>query len=473
MTTFVDKKSFYLLGIKGVAMANIALILKDMNKRVFGFDTQDEFITEDSLRRAGILYESKGSFLKKLSAFDVFVYSAVHGGSENTVIKEARSRGKLIVSQAELIGEMLTRFPYSIAVSGCHGKTTTSSLIAFMLEKLNLNPSYLIGAPSFKGIGGSRYKTNSKYFIFEADEYGVEPPRNTTPKLLYYHPTHIVCTNIDYDHPDVYQNIEQVRDTFQRFFNASKLYLCADDPHLKMLYSNYSKKNYLTYGYSQSADLLINSVTITPKGSKFKLTYQKTELGFFFVHLFGEKNILNVAGAVLVLLDLGVSASKIKIVLKAFSTVKRRLEIVYRNKNFILVDDYAHHPAEIHASISALKDQFPDRRIIIIFQPHTYSRTHSLRVDMVSALSCSDIAYVAPIFSSAREKKVEGINYTQELKEAVRKGKNANIRVFESKQQMLSSLTHQVKNTDIIVTMGAGDIYKLRNDIISILDLYV
>ncbi|MFH1188711.1 MAG: Mur ligase domain-containing protein, partial [bacterium] len=232
----LDKTSFFLLGIKGSAMANIAIMLKQMGKKVSGVDVVEEFITDNSLTQEGIHYSSNFSDGSLLDGYDVFVYSAAHKGEESILAKEAQKKGKLLVSQPQLIAELVGKHAISLAVSGCHGKTTTSSLLAWALTRLGKNPGYLIGAPPFDGGGGGKI-TKSSYFVVEADEYGVYPPKDKTPKLLFLHPTYTLCTNIDFDHPDVYDNLEMTKNTFVQFFAQSQhLVLCEHDPVIRSLF---------------------------------------------------------------------------------------------------------------------------------------------------------------------------------------------------------------------------------------------
>ena len=203
-------KNIFIVGIKGAAMSNLAVILKEMGKQISGCDVAEEFITDVILKKYGIPYSVGFDpvFLSKET--DLVIYSAAHTGQENQIVIEAKKKGIKTVSQAKILGELLTHFNISIAVSGCHGKTTTSSLLAYTLGKLGVKPSYIIGVPTFNDQPGGMYDRKD-YFVIEADEYGVNPPDDKTPKLLFLHPTHIICTNIDFDHPDVYLNIEEIK----------------------------------------------------------------------------------------------------------------------------------------------------------------------------------------------------------------------------------------------------------------------
>lgn len=350
-------KNIFIVGIKGAAMSNLAVILKKMGKRVTGCDVAEEFITDIILKKFEIPY-SVGFNPELLSKeTDLIIYSAAHTGQENQIIIEAKKRGIMTASQAEVLGELLTHFKTSIAVSGCHGKTTTSSLLAYALTKLGVKPSYLIGVPTFHDQPGGMYD-GQDYFVIEADEYGVNPPVDKTPKLLFLHPTHIICTNIDFDHPDVYQNIEKTKKTFLQFFDNKKLYLCIDDVHIKSIVDKLDRTQYQGFGFSQDADLKIQNPLVIATQSSFDLIYKGKDLGTFIISLFGEKNISNAAGVILTLINLGFDVEGIKNAIKDFATVKRRFEFVYKKNDTYLFDDYGHHPAEIAATISAARAHF-------------------------------------------------------------------------------------------------------------------
>lgn len=472
MKNILKYNSFYLLGIKGVAMTNIALILKQMGKQVYGIDSKDTFITDEVLQSNNITFsmDNKKELQSPLS--DVYVFSAAHNGSENPILKHALKQGKIIISQAELIEQIRAMFPISIAVSGCHGKTTTSSLLAYSLTKLKKNPTYIVGTASFEEMNGGHYQKYSEYFVFEADEYGTQPPRDLRPKLLFYNPQYILCTNIDFDHPDVYTNIDEVKNTFLTFFSNHTVFLCVDDPHIQSLLSKLKREQYKTFGFSDGADLQLFPEETNNVSSTFSAIYLGKKLGVFSIGLFGNKNISNAGGVILTLLELGFSADCIKKAIVKFKSIKRRLELVYKNKNITLFDDYAHHPAEIEATILALRKRYKKNRIIILFQPHTFSRTEMFKKQIILALSKADSSYIAPIFSSARENVSDFTVNSQELNTELQSSKINNVTVCGSDSEMLKRLDKQINSKDIIVTMGAGDIYKLKDDIIKLINTY-
>ena len=429
MGVLESSNSVFIVGIKGVAMAGLARMLTQMGKKVTGSDTSDPQITDNLLNVLGITYYALSDPLP--IGVDLVVYSAAHGGSESVQVKEAKNNGIMVVSQAALIAEIIKLFPVSIAICGCHGKTTTSAMTAFILHDLGAKVSWLVGAPYFKQITnnkiqisnefqnlndklthipntetvvfpGGHFEKNSEIFVFEADEYGVCAPFDKTPKILLYNPTHIVCTNIDFDHPDIYRDINHVRSTFTEFFS-------------------YAKHVYES-----------NSTSLEG----------------------------NMDGVLQCLRDMGYDEGKIRESMKKFGGVARRLEYHGEEQGIMYYDDYAHHPAEIKVTIEELRKRQPGQRLIVIFQSHTYSRTHSLKDAFVEVLSKADIALIDEIFPSAREK--EGVLPITAIDlETLAKSKGyTNIKGFATRDELIGYAKNIIKSGDVVITVGAGDIYK-------------
>jgi UDP-N-acetylmuramate--alanine ligase len=466
MQNVLDKSNdVFIIGIKGAAMSNLAIIMSQMGKKVSGCDEGDEFITDNAIKSTGITVFT-GFEEKNLSPeTDLVVYSAAHNGSTNPLVIAAKKRGIKAISQAKLLGELLRLFKTSIAISGCHGKTTTTSLLSYALMKLDVSPSYMVGVPSFAGMPGGALNKKD-YFVVEADEYGEDPPRDKTPKLLSLHPKYIICTNIDFDHPDVYDTIDETKRTFLQFFNNASLFLCADDENIRSILHKLKRDQYETFGFSPDADLHIEKAAFTQTQSRFSLVYKGKHLGQFTISLFGEKNVSNAAGVILALIHLGFNADKIRLAIQDFSQVKRRFELVYKQNETYLYDDYGHHPHEIEATIAAVRLRFPHKRLIIIFQPHTFSRTKSLLKEFAQALSQANQSFVLPIFASAREDSSKFSVTSQNIVNVNTKG---NIECID-RSQSINRLRSLIKKGDVIFTMGAGDVYKLKDDIINLID---
>jgi UDP-N-acetylenolpyruvoylglucosamine reductase len=429
MGVLESSKNVFIVGIKGVAMAGLARMLTQMGKQVTGSDTSDPQITYKMLSELRIANSELTDVLP--IGVDLVVYSAAHGGSESSQVKEAQNRAIAVVSQAGLIAEIIKLFPVSIAICGCHGKTTTSAQTAFILHELGAKVSWLVGAPYFKQITndkiqisnkiqnpndksihipnietivfpGGHFEKDSEIFVFEADEYGVCPPFDKTPKILLYYPTHIVCTNIDFDHPDIYRDINHVRSTFTEFFS-----------HAKHVYES-------------------NSTSL-------------------------ENNMV---GVLQCLKDMGYDENAIRDSMEKFRGVARRLEDHGEEQGIKYYDDYAHHPAEIKVTIDEMRKLHPGHRLIVLFQSHTYSRTQALKDAFIEVLSKADIALIDEIFPSAREKE-EVLPITAKDLELLAKSKGfTNIKGFSYREELIRYTKNIVKSGDVVITVGAGDIYK-------------
>ncbi len=467
-----QEKNIFIVGIKGVAMANLALIFQKMNKHVSGSDTNEGFITDELLKKANI--KISDGFLKEdlPDDIDLVIYSAAHQGRDNPQVLEAKRRGIKIMSQAQAINHLMFNSQNKIAVCGSHGKTTTSSLLAYSLIKLHGEPSYLVGAPKFNNYPGGDWQSD-RYFVVEADEYGVSPPKDKTPKFHFLNPNYIIATNIDFDHPDVYNNIDEVKDVFLSFFkklipyqDKNRLFVCADDRNLIDVISRLPQNSYQTFGFKEGATLQVTSFRSDEYYSYFNLKYQGQNLGEFKVSLFGSKNITNAAATILLLINLNFPLEQIKQAIEDFKGAKRRFEKIFSQNNTYLFDDYAHHPDEITSTIKAAKSKFGNKRLIFIFQPHTFSRTKILLDDFAKSLSLADMSLVLPIFPSAREREAD---FTVTSYDIEKKGGRDRIKAVESKSDLIGILKNSLKIGDVIFTMGAGDVYKLKDDIIPII----
>lgn len=438
-------------------MTNLAVLLHKMGKKVRGSDTNDQYITEPLLQKYGIPV-SVGFSPRQISGeVELVVYSAAHNGDRNPQVLEAQKKKIKVMHQAMFIAKLMDNFKNKIAVCGCHGKTTTSSVLSYALNNLGASPSYLVGTPTFTDFEGTDYQSNN-YFVVEADEYGVNPPDDITPKFHFLNPDYILCTNIDYDHPDVYKNIDHVKKEFIKFFNYRDIFICLDDKNSQSIIGRLSARKVQTYGFSKESQLRITSFKTTENYSTFNLDYKGQRLAGFQTRLFGEKNILNITGAIYILLVLGFSPQKIKKSILNFTGAKRRLEFVDKVNDILIYDDYAHHPQEIYATLDALKKRYPVRPIIVLFQPHTYSRTVALKEDFKAALTHANYSIVLPIFASAREQNRAHVS-AKELA-------TSNVYGCESKGEAIFKLKGKLQKNSIIVTLGAGDVYKLKNDII-------
>jgi len=474
---FTHAQHIFFVGIQGVAMANLAHMMVQMGKQVTGSDVDAPFITDEIIENGSIKVIHSFESDDLPDDIDLVIYAASHGGKSNAQVVEAENRNVQILHQSELLGQMMSMFDTSIAVAGCHGKTTTSSLLSYALIKLSSGISYMVGTPSFNGHPGGDYN-GTQYFVVEADEYGIDPPDNITPKFHLLHPDYAIITNIDHDHPDVYSSIVETKKAFQKFMNQvlqkniimPQLVLCADDKNIREISEELPKDSYITYGLSETADVHISHIQTTEKGSKIEISSNLFDLKKATVHsdLFGEKNALNTAAVITILLHLGFSIGKISDAVQGFTGAKRRFEYIGKTKKITLYDDYAHHPEEILATIHAARARFPEKRIMLLFQPHTFSRTEQLKNEFVHALSQADIVVLLPIFPSARETETKYEITSEKLAEIANALHKVKIIPVRSKDEALLLIDKRSENNDLVITMGAGDVYRLGKDILEI-----
>lgn len=465
-------KSIHFIGVKGVGMTPLAIIAKKAGIKVTGCDVNEEFITDELLKKAGI--EALIEFSKDhISSQDLIITTGAHGGFDNIEVIEAKKKGIPVWTQGQavgefMLGEVLGKTFTGISVSGTHGKTTTTAMIATILAQNNMDPSYLIGTGNIPFLNSSGHFGKGKYFVAEADEYASEPKYDKTPKLLWQKPFIAVITNIELDHPDLYADETQLKNAFLSFTNnitpLGKLVICIDEKNGKYL-ANETLANKVTYGFSKTADFYVDKVNIDREKMFFWVNSGNANLGEFMLNITGDHNALNALAAIIVCLELGLSLAQIKNGLLQFRGTRRRFEYIRDLENGAVVyDDYAHHPTEIKKTLEAFRKTFPDKKIICIFQPHTYSRTKKLFEQFAYSFSDVDELILIDIYASEREERDPTVSSIR-LKNRISQ--------FFSKVSYISNLTDVVKYVDqkkytsdyIILTMGAGNVYKIASDL--------
>lgn len=468
-------KHIFFVGIKGVAMANLARIFQQMGTKVSGSDVNESFITDEGLFAENITIINSFEASALPQDVDLVVYSAAHGGTNNPQVMEASKKNITVKHQAEVLGDLIQQFKYSLAVAGCHGKTTTSSFLAYALEQLQAHPSYMVGVSTFNEMPGGAF-AGKEYFVVEADEYGMNPPQDKTPKFHFLHPTHALITNIDFDHPDVFKDIDDTKDAFIEFMKSiihfedeKRIVACNDDENINDIIESLDVP-VITYGRNAGADVRV--ISMQAKGSMTEFTLQFESLPdytgtkySFVISLSGDKNVLNATGAIILLIQLGFKPADIAKAVKGFTGAKRRFEMKFQKGETYLFDDYGHHPEEIMATIQAAKMRFPEKRIVVIFQPHTFSRTARLQNEFVDALSHADKALLLPVFASAREQKTDQAVDSDALEKLAQEKGLLFIHSYTSKKELLTALKEEINPGDVIFTMGAGDVYKLDEEI--------
>jgi len=348
------------------------------------------------------------------------ITTGAHNGLHNVEVLEANKRNILVMTHAQAVGKVMKEFQHSIAVCGSHGKTTTTAFITHVLSQLKLAPGSIIGAAH-----KFEEKIDRQYIVVEADEYVASPGVDMTPRFMYLDPEIIVSTNIDFDHPDVYKNIDDVAKTFLEFFkkieknNQGKLIACLDNEPLKKVLIDISKDKIVTYGFDTEADLILTNIRVEQSKTLFNAKFHDTDLGVFQISLFGDHNVLNAGAVIATALTLHLDIEKVKVAMQSFYGAKRRFELIYQQNNTFLFDDYAHHPQEICSTIQAFRSRFPGQRIIVIFQPHTLSRTLALKNDFIESLQMADIVFITDIFYLHEKKTLKIVLLPKNLLEKI------------------------------------------------------
>lgn len=466
-------KKVHFVGVKGVGMAPLAIIAKQAGFTVTGCDVDQEFITDKSLQKEGINAFS-GFDSAHVKNCDLIITTGAHGGFDNPENVKAKDLGISIWSQGEAVGEFMSGEIFGkkldgVSVSGSHGKTTVTAIIATILMENKMDPSFLIGTGSIKPLGAPGHFGKGKYFVAEADEYATEPKYDSKPKLLWQKPKIGVITNIEFDHPDVFHSIDDLKDAFLNFANNidlnGTLVACVDDREVSSLLTKY-ERNKVTYGFSKSADYYIERVSIEPDKSFFWVSTKKTLLGQFMINLVGEHNILNALASIVVCLELGLSIESIKKGLSSFMGTKRRFEYFGKlSTGAVLYDDYAHHPTEIKKTLIAFRQKFPNKKIVCVFQPHTYSRTKSLFEEFISSFGSANEIVFVDIYPSLREEIDKSVS-SQLLADRVSKihGRVEYVAKLEDVVKYLGQKRYD--ENYVIVTMGAGDVYQVAEQLL-------
>ncbi len=461
-------KHIHFVGIKGVGMTPLAIIAKESGAKVTGSDLDQSFITDEPLAKAGI--EIFNGFLKdNVIGANLIIFTGAHGGADNIEVIEGKKIGTPVLTQGQAVGvfmkgDLFKRKFKGIAVSGTHGKTTTTAIIATILSQNKLDPSYIIGTSMISSLPFPGHFGKGEYFIAEADEYVSDPRHDKTPKLLLQSPQIAVIANIELDHTDIYSSIDEIRTVFLQFANKlpkeGTLVANFDDEQTKMLLKEYTG-NVITFGQSAQSDVVITRITPSSEKTFFTLERGGISLGDFSIPLFGTHNISNATAAYIVATEAGLSSEQIKLALSTFKGSKRRLEYLGNLPSGAKwYDDYAHHPTEIQKSLKALKDANSSSHIVCIFQPHTYSRTKDLFTKFSTCFSKADTVIFTEIFPSERE-DIDTSFSASHLASEVRKTHKSVI-FLKSSADVVEYISKQdYSYSTIVVTMGAGDVYKI------------
>ncbi len=441
----------HFVGIGGIGMSGIAEVLLNLGYRVSGSDLQETDLTQRLAAMGARIYY--GHRQSNLHEADVVVTSTAVK-NDNPEVLEAHYRSIPVIPRAEMLAELL-KMKFSIAVSGMHGKTTTTSMIATLLAHGGLDPTVVIGG-KLGSIGSNARLGNGELIVAEADE--------SDGSFLKLGPSIAVITNIDREHLDYYRDIQDIKAAFLKFANLVPFYgsvvLCVDDEHVRDILPGIKRRS-ITYGIHRAADYQARNIRSEGASSRYDVYYRGERLGDIHLNVPGLFNVYNSMAAVAVGRELDMEFPVIREGIKAFSGVHRRLELKGRVNDITVIDDYGHHPTEIVATLAAAKQVWKDR-LIVVFQPHRYTRTKALFKEFLSAFYDADVLIVMDIYA-ASEAPIEGVN-SRNLSEGIQNKGHKQVKYLGGPDQVVDYLLATARPGDAIITQGAGTVWKVGEE---------
>ena len=442
----VNKVHF--VGIGGIGMSGIAELLLNLGFSVSGSDLNDSEIIQNLRSKGAMIYE--GHHAKNLGDCEVLVYSSAVP-EDNPELIAARGKNVTIIKRAEMLGELIALKQTSIGVGGTHGKTSTSSMIGALLSHAQLDPTLVVGG-LVKNIDTNSQLGSGDLIVVEADEYD--------KSFLQLKPTISVITNIEQEHMDCYDDLEDLHNSFTQFANAVPFYgavlACLDSPGVQDIIPRI-KRPVITYGFTSQADISAKNIQSKETKTTYSLYKQNQKCGKVTLNVPGKHNVLNSLAAAAIGFEMGLSAKTIIAGIGSYGGVRRRFEIKGIAGNVMVVDDYAHHPTEVSATLQAARDGW-DRRIIAVFQPHLFSRTKSFYKEFAAAFMDSDVLIVTDIYP-AREKPIKGVT-GKLVFNAARSTGHKNAHYIPDLENLQVALDDIIQENDMVITIGAGTIWR-------------
>jgi UDP-N-acetylmuramate--alanine ligase len=439
----------HFVGIGGIGMSGIAEVLLNLGYKVSGSDLRGSEITQRLESLGGEIFF--GHAAENVANADVVVISsAVH--DDNPEVVEAQLRLIPVIPRAEMLAELM-RMKYGIAVAGTHGKTTTTSMVATILSKGGIDPTIVIGG-RLNSLGTNARLGQGQFLVAEADE--------SDGSFLHLSPTIAVVTNIDADHLDFYSGIEEIKDTFVEFINKIPFYglavLCLDNGNVADVLPRV-KKRFTSYGMSAQADFRATDVKLSGFSTSFVAHHKGVRLGEITFSMPGAHNVLNALAAIAVAMELDIPFETIQEGFAGFGGVGRRFHLKGEANGIMVVDDYGHHPTEIKATLGAAKAGFAENRLVVVFQPHRYSRTKELFEDFVKAFHDADVLILTDIYA-AGEAPIEGVT-AESLANRVRRHGQRDVTWISDRDKLCEHLERVLAPGDILLTLGAGNVWQV------------
>jgi len=445
------KRSYHIhfVGIGGIGMSGIAELLLNLGHRVSGSDLQDTEITRRLETLGATIYYSHQP--QHVAGADVAVVSSAVGSDNPEVVAANKDYHLPVIRRAEMLAELM-RLKYAVLVAGAHGKTTTTSMVGTVMAEGGLDPTVVIGG-RLNAWGTNAKLGKGDFVVAEADE--------SDGTFLLYSPTISLVTNIDTEHLDFYEDLNQIKETFLEFMNQVPFYglniLCLEDENIQSLLPRI-KKRLVTYGFSAQADFQARDVTFDGLSGSYRAYHRGQEMGTVNLSIPGWHNVLNSLGAVAVGHELEIPFASICRGLKEMTGVQRRFQIKGDVNGVTVIDDYGHHPTEIKAVLKTMVQSFPGRCRYVLFQPHRYTRTQALFEDFTTAFYQSDVLIVTDIYG-ANEPPIPGI-HAEKLASAIQEHGHGNVRYIPNHLDLTPLLMEEVREGDVVLTLGAGNIWQ-------------
>lgn len=462
-------------------MTMLGQFLSENGIEVIGSDIPEKFMTDEVLKKAGIKVIEKFDKNNIPKDADLIVYSTSYNAETNeevgTALKLSQAGKTKVLTYAEALGEVFNQ-KYGIAVVGSHGKTTTTAWLGYVLDRAGLKPSVLVGA-SVPQFGGAALVSDSDYMIIEADEY--------QNKFLHFNPKAVLLNNIDYDHPDFFPTEDDYKNVFVELIKKipKKGFLVAnwDDPIIRRVANVNCHGKIITYAINEAADYVAYDIKAHNGKQYFKVKFGVEEiseakppessgglasdcLGDFSIELSGKHNISNALAVIAACIELGVELVDIRKYLEEFTGTARRMQILGEFKGAVIIDDYAHHPTEIKATLAGAREMYGNRKIKVVFHPHTFTRTKALLDDFAKSFDGADETIILDIYGSAREKQggVSSKDLVHKVESRKSKVKVSHIPALKECEEYLRK---NIESGDVVILMGAGDVFRVGENLVS------
>lgn len=451
-------KHIHFVGIGGIGMSGIAELLLNLGYKVSGSDLHSTGITKNLARLGGNIYQGHdGAWIAGASV--VVTSSAI--SPDNPEVVKAKESNIPVIMRAEMLAELMRLKKYGIAIAGSHGKTSTTSMVSWMLSYAGLDPTIVIGG-KVDALGGNAKLGEGEYLVAEADE--------SDGSFLKLSPVLEVITNIDLEHLDYYRDLDHIKATFLQFIDKIPFYgaaiICLDDPSIADILP-VIKKRIITYGLTPQSDVYGESITWKDGRVHFTVKNVTGELGSLHIAPPGIHNVYNALAVVCVGLELELPFAKIQGALQSFAGVQRRMQKKGEVDGITVVDDYGHHPTEIRATLTAIKQAWPEKRLVVLFQPHRYSRTKALFKEFQTCFHKADYLVMTDIYA-ASEQPLEGVTSESLLAATMHHGQR-NTRYIGEVDKVAAQLLPMLRAGDLVLTLGAGNIVRVGEQLLNLL----